>query len=730
MFRAALASDEALASSARPKRPPARRARIATQMDKHKARGASDLLLLDGQHCSGTDRHSTAVSLEFAHIGDDVTPLRPRDAGDICGSRSWRSKTRSPVSSVGSMVTAACVTMGLARSADLHRMMLSLRDFYPNMATVIVSAGLESPAQPDQELCLKAVKVRKMRGVTALHAVPPTGNLSALRNLALRHVRTPFALVLDDDFVFTNLTRVDALLARALEHDVDVVAGFVRDELKCREPLNSLGCRPGTTFTVPTNKDAVRMTGSPRQGWAICDCVPKNGCDPEILTSAEHPGCIRATYVRQFFLAKTTALVTVGWDDRLPYPDHWHGMWRLRLANARMLWCDATVAAINHVPGIRHYEVTRNITRQEDAARVDKAERDMLMPHAIAVAEVLGRNRVVHGLHQMHRYLHPLPNLVSDSAACAAALDAARCRTPRTGRGVVQQRSEGCSQDINAPPLQMDQGVLGSLLRHRWLLFVGDSTLRMMFHLILGVLNFGWTQWPVNPNVSFGARLEPENASCLQTYSWLTDNESHTGCLEDVFVRQYGFRLTMTWVDYHDDSAWLDPLRHLLQQSVGSPDAIVVGIGAWFAKAPGGRQFPHVERAFTDAVRTFLNDVEHSLDQHRPESYFRPTWPSHPRLIFAGITYCARKLDRFMRARVAGLNERAMQAVTSRTPYRLSSGSSSEHRPAPLVWNWVDRLRQTDCQAECVGAGFHVIGNALNRVSMAVLGDALGLPSL
>ena len=137
-----------------------------------------------------------------------------------------------------------------------------------------------------------------------------------------------------------------------------------------------------------------------------------------------------------------------------------------------------------------------------------------------------------------------------------------------------------------------------------------------------------------------------------------------------------------------------------------------------------------VNGAFTDAVRTLLDDVEHSLDQHRPESYFRPTWPSHPRLIFAGITYCARKLDRFMKARVAGLNERAMQAVTSRTPYRLLSGSSSEHRPAPLVWNWVDRLRQTDCQAECVGAGFHVIGNALNRVSMAVLRDALGLPSL
>ena len=203
------------------------------------------------------------------------------------------------------MVTAACVTMGFARSADLHRMMLSLWEFYPNMATVIVSAGLESPAQPDQELCglcLRAVKVRNMRGVTALHSVPPTGNLSALRKLSLRHVRTPFALVLDDDFVFTNLTRVDALLARALENDVDVVAGFVRDESKCRGLLNSLACRPGTTFTVPTNKDdPVRMTGSPRQGWAICDCVPKNGCDPEVLTSAEHPGYIRATYVRAVF---------------------------------------------------------------------------------------------------------------------------------------------------------------------------------------------------------------------------------------------------------------------------------------------------------------------------------------------------------------------------------------------------------------------------------------------
>ena len=187
--------------------------------------------------------------------------------------------------------------MGLARSADLHRMMLSLRGFYPRMATVIVSAGLESRAQPDQELCLKAIQVRKMRGVTALHAVPPTGNLSALRNLALRYVRTPFALVLDDDFVFTNLSRVDALLARALENDVDVVAGFVHDARQCRGPLNSLQCRPGTTFTVPTSNDTVRVMGSPLQGWAICDCLPKNGCNPEIFTSAEHPGCIRATYV-------------------------------------------------------------------------------------------------------------------------------------------------------------------------------------------------------------------------------------------------------------------------------------------------------------------------------------------------------------------------------------------------------------------------------------------------
>ena len=164
--------------------------------------------------------------------------------------------------------------------------------------------------------------------------------------------------------------------------------------------------------------------------------------------------------------------------------------------------------------------------------------------------------------------------------------------------------------------------------------------------------------------------------------SWLTDNESHTGCLEDVFVRQYDFRLTMTSVDYQNDSAWLDPLRHLLQQSVGSPDAIVVGIGAWFAKAPGVRQFPHVARAFTDAVRTLLDDIEHSLDQHRSESYFRPTWPSsHPRL----ISWEHGRVERCTWSAVPVTRDMSVCISVSTVPF-LPQSAQCQQSLAPEIW--------------------------------------------
>ena len=56
------------------------------------------------------------------------------------------------------------------------------------MAMVIASAGIESSVvQPSEELCRAAKQVRKIAGVEALHAVPPTANLSALRNIALRY---------------------------------------------------------------------------------------------------------------------------------------------------------------------------------------------------------------------------------------------------------------------------------------------------------------------------------------------------------------------------------------------------------------------------------------------------------------------------------------------------------------------------------------------------------------
>ena len=256
-------------------------------------------------------------------------PLRERDARDICGRTPWRRRgtTAKLPTDVAASVTCVCATLGIPRSAYLYRLLKSIASFYPGLRSVVVSAGLTPPVPDD--VCDKARSVWHLADVTMLVANPPTGNVSVLRNIGMARVRTRFILSIDDDFLFTEHTRIDNLLSLALRNDVDVVAGLVSDG-RCNKKSRHISCRdwPPTSvvMTVPT-----------RDGWAQCSCGKATHCDLSQMMSPEHVGCVRVSYVRQFFLARTTAMLAAGWDEANGWPDHWHGMWRLRLSNGRML---------------------------------------------------------------------------------------------------------------------------------------------------------------------------------------------------------------------------------------------------------------------------------------------------------------------------------------------------------------------------------------------------------
>ena len=146
----------------------------------------------------------------------------------------------------------------------------------------------------------------------------------------------------------------------------------------------------------------------------MCTCDASTRPCASAQRALEHgDGCVRTHHVRQFFLAKTAALIASGWDEDVGFPDHFHGMWRFRLANLRMLLCDTSVASIAHVKGQRTYELG-----------IGHKSRDVATHYAVALNATIERNSLIHGM----TWPAGLAGAVGNAAACAAAVRALHAR--------------------------------------------------------------------------------------------------------------------------------------------------------------------------------------------------------------------------------------------------------------------------------------------------------------
>lgn len=111
-------------------------------------------------------------------------------------------------------------------------------------------------------------------------------------------------------------------------------------------------------------------------------------------------------------------------------------------------------------------------------------------------------------------------------------------------------------------------------LTGKWLLLVGDSAMRMLYHHLLALLSGRWRVWP--PSIS--AHLEA--GSCFDSNLRCPWAAVTCPCLEDAYFN--GTRLTMVWTKYgHSDD--LKPVEALANQVVGRPDIVLMGISAWWA---------------------------------------------------------------------------------------------------------------------------------------------------
>ena len=163
------------------------------------------------------------------------------------------------------------------RPRILRRLVASIKRLYPSLRIVVVDDSREpSPIE----------------GVETI-TMPYDSGISAGRNEGLRHVTTPYVLVLDDDFVFYRHTRLIPSLALMERHpQIDIMGGQCVDlPLYRARPLPE-----GAIF--PTSATPLAPLGSFVGGLKVVDKVPT------------------------FYVARTERLALVPWDPELKRIDH------------------------------------------------------------------------------------------------------------------------------------------------------------------------------------------------------------------------------------------------------------------------------------------------------------------------------------------------------------------------------------------------------------------------
>lgn len=140
--------------------------------------------------------HNGLITLELA-VNRGLDGLRPHEP---------------PHPHLNQQVTVLVKTF--LRPPILHRLLSSIRRFYPALPIIVVD---DSPhAQPIPGPHIQTI------------ILPYDSGLSAGRLEGLKQVQTPYVLLLDDDFVFYRHTRLGAALDLMAEHPViDIMGGAV-----------------------------------------------------------------------------------------------------------------------------------------------------------------------------------------------------------------------------------------------------------------------------------------------------------------------------------------------------------------------------------------------------------------------------------------------------------------------------------------------------------------------
>jgi hypothetical protein len=184
----------------------------------------------------------------------------------------------------------------------------SIREFYPKLKIIIVD---DSKKSMDTSIFDENVEY--------IHTDFDIG-LSAGRNLALSKVKTRYFLLLDDDFVFTENTKLEKMYKILQDTDFQIVGGGVWDfGYKKR-------CFKGKIFIF---KNVFYLFNN--------------------LSSNKINGLYKYDYVLNFFMADTELVKRYPWDESLKLGEHEDFFYNLKKYNVNITDLSDKVI-VNHFP--------------------------------------------------------------------------------------------------------------------------------------------------------------------------------------------------------------------------------------------------------------------------------------------------------------------------------------------------------------------------------------------
>lgn len=251
-------------------------------------------------------------------------------------------------------------------------------------------------------------------------------------------------------------------------------------------------------------------------------------------------------------------------------------------------------------------------------------------------------------------------------------------------------------QQLTAATSASAQSML-ELLQNRWVVLIGDSSVRMLFHFLLGALTLGWQKWPSDLREGHGPEQPPTAwLAALRGTPCLDRHEAN--CMEDAHFEgvHEQLRLTCLWTEFGEVST-LGALEGLADGVV--PDAIILGVGAWWVW-----HRPAESLQYEGVIRSLLAHVERVFAGEGARTT----------RVFAATTSCGRKED--------GGDGTAHVAM------RFNAVAKKQVL-ATDAWSWFDRDVLTgvvcDADSDCAGnqftSRFHPAGDALSVLIVLLL---------